>query len=98
MPANTPTTASATMTLAGRFQNRTTRNTTVSAFDSERVTVTVPGGYDAQHLAWVEFSLPSGETVRPLIEVRPIAGVGVVSGRIRYLCAEDREAIERFEP
>lgn len=84
----------ARLTLAGRFLARETIDTTVSSFGTDVVELEIPQGLEALRLAWVEFDLPSGHRIRPLIEVSPIQGVGVVTGRIRHLSEQDRAALE----
>jgi len=86
----------ARLTLAGRYLSRKTIDTTVSSFDAETIDVAIPDEFDALRFAWVEFDLPNGRTIRPLVEVTPVRGVGVVTGRIRHLFPEDRKAIERL--
>ncbi len=62
------------------------------------VSVELPEGYEAIRFAWVEFTLPQGVVVRPLVEfdARPQGTVGVVPGRVVYLDPAAQRALDAY--
>lgn len=88
----------AELTLAGIFRNRVRLDSEVQPLGPERLGVALPEGYDAIRFAWVEFTLPQGDVVRPLVEfeARSRRGVGVVPGYVVYLDPADRRALDAY--
>ncbi len=88
----------AELTLAGIFRNRVRLDSAVHPLGSKRLGVELPEGYEAIRFAWVEFTLPQGVVVRPLVEfdARPQGTVGVVPGRVVYLDPPAQRALEAY--
>jgi hypothetical protein len=84
----------AVLTLAGRYRQQASVDTAVRVIDAATVEVEVPAGYEQLRFAWLEFFLPEGLAIRPLVELAPPSDGGLVVGRIRHLFPDQRRALE----
>ena len=85
----------ATLTLSHAHGQTRGLDATVTAVGWRGLLLNSEGVVDAGAHAWVELPLPTGNRIRPLVQLNPRADGGATA-RFVHLFPEDRQALEAY--